>query len=66
MVEYRVLSSAMMKDTKMLSFVWRQLCKTVNAFKVEAPLANSNLIVNTINNSDVEMAKKICDEFDIL
>lgn len=65
-VEYRVLSSAMMKDTKMLSFVWGQLCKTVNAFKGEAPLADSNLIVNTINNSDVAMAKKICDEFDIL
>lgn len=63
--EYRVLSSAMMKDTSTLNFVWDQLEKAISAYYSRGPLIRSDYAVNVINNSDVELAKKVINSFDI-
>lgn len=59
MVEYRVLSSAMMSSKHKLSFIWDQLTKAFNAFENDLELPNSDLIQEAINNSNVELAKEL-------
>lgn len=65
-LEYRVLSSAMMKDTQTLSFVWRQLMRAIAACNHDVDLLDSDLVVSTINNSDIETAKKLINKFNLL
>ena len=65
-VEYRVLSSAMMKDTKTLTLVWNQLMKALEAYETEVDLIDYGSTVSTINNSNVELAKKLVDTFNIV
>ncbi len=64
-LEYRVLSSTMMKDTDNLKFVWEQLCKTVAAYQSSYILPDSSLVIEAINNSDIELANKLISEYNI-
>lgn len=66
MVEYRVLSSAMMKDTGTLNFVWDQLCKAVRSFELGRALIDPNLVREAINNSNTELALKLIADYNIL
>lgn len=66
MVEYRVLSSAMMKDTETLTLVWNQLMKALEAYETEVDLIDYGSTVSAINNSNVELAKKLVDTFNIV
>lgn len=65
-VEYRVLSSAMMKDTETLTLVWNQLMKALEAYETEVCLIDYGSTVSAINNSNVELAKKLVDTFNIV
>lgn len=64
-VEYRVLSSATMKDINTLNFVWKQLSTAIRQCSYGGPLLSPNLIQDTINNSDLTTAKKIVSEYNI-
>ena len=66
MVEYRVLSSAMMKDVDTLEFVWNQLSTAIFNCSVGNPLVDSDIICDIINNSDIESAKRIISEYNIM
>jgi len=63
--EYRVLSSALMKDIDLIRFVWRQVSRAITAHNSGYPLANSSDIQTAINNSDVELASKIIKAYTI-
>lgn len=66
MVEYRVLSSAMMKDIETLQFVWAQLSKAIKALKGGYDMADPGDIITSINESNAELAQKIIDNYNIL
>lgn len=66
MVEYRVLSSAMMKDVKTLQFVWRQINKALAAASRGGILVDSGYAMKAINESDTELAQKIINAYDII
>lgn len=65
-VEYRVLSSAMMKDVDTLHFVWTQLQKAITACSTGARLGASASIVQAINESNTELAKQIIEYYNIM
>jgi hypothetical protein len=65
-VEYRVLSSAMMKDDQTLDFIWNQLQKAISAHHINMILPPADLVQNAINNSDVELAKNLIKQFKLV
>lgn len=65
-VEYRVLSSAMMKDVPTLKFVWAQLMKAINAYNSCSPLAPDLLMTKAINETDTKLAQELIDKFGIV
>lgn len=65
-VEYRVLSSAMMKDINTLHLVWKQLQKAIAACSLNSRLAPSESIIQAINESNTEIAKQIIDDYNIM
>lgn len=65
-VEYRVLSSAMMKDIPTLQFVWAQLMKAIEAHNYVKPLPPEEAVVEAINNSDVELATRLIEDYNLM
>lgn len=65
-VEYRVLSSAMMKDTETLQFVWDQLTKAIIAYNNQKELPPEEVIISAINDSNVELARKLISDFKLV
>lgn len=64
-VEYRVLSSAMMSTSDKLDFVWNQLQQALYAVKYKLNIPSMTEIQNTINNSDVELAKFLINRYNL-
>lgn len=62
-VEYRVLSSAMMKDTETLQFVWNQTMKAIMAFNEVFHLPPEELVVSAINDSNSDLAKTLISNY---
>ncbi|UOF79325.1 phage phieco32-like cooH.nH2 ligase-type [Caudoviricetes sp.] len=64
-IEYRTLSNFWLKSESLMSFVWDGVERVYNSFKELSELATNleSLIVPTINNSDREMANRICNEY---
>nr|DAT77600.1 MAG TPA: ligase [Caudoviricetes sp.] len=65
-VEYRVLSSAMMKDVETLQFVWRQVQKALAAASRGGRLIDSTYVVRAINDSDADLAQNIVKTYNIM
>lgn len=65
-VEWRVLSSAMMKDTETIAFVYDQIIKAIMAYNAGVNFPNLKFVQEAINNSDTVLAKKIIKEYNIL
>ncbi len=65
-VEWRVLSSAMMKDTETTAFVYDQIIKAISAHNGGVNLPNLRLVQEAINNSDTVLAKEIIKEYNII
>lgn len=65
-VEYRVLSSAMMKDVETLQFVWRQVQKALAAASRGERLIDSTYVVRAINDSDADLAQNIVKTYNIM
>lgn len=65
-VEYRVLSSAMMKDVDTLQFVWKQVQKALAAASRGTSLVDSEYVIKAINESDAELAQRIVKSYSIM
>ena len=65
-IEYRVLSSAMMKDDKTLSFIWDQLEKAIHHCKIHSTLLSPQTICDVINNSDSKLAQHFITQYNII
>lgn len=61
--EYRTLSSAMMEDSISLNFVWNQLTKAINSCNYNIPLPPANKVQTAIDNSDIDLAKELIEEY---
>lgn len=62
-VEYRVLSSALMKDKESLSFVWNKVQRAIDHFNHGSGLIESRIVTDVINNSRVDKAQKLIDDY---
>ena len=65
-VEYRSLSSYMMSSKENLEFVWNGIMKAIRAYNCNLPLIDSEVVQSIINNSDVEKAKIIIENFNLV
>lgn len=65
-VEYRSLGSAMMKDQETLIWLWYQIQKAIEAFNNNFRLPSTDTVIHIINNSDVELAKKLVNRYSLL
>lgn len=65
-VEYRVLSSAMMKDVDTLQFVWKQVQKALAAASRGTNLVDSEYVIKAINESDADLAQRIIKSYSIM
>ena len=65
-MEYRVLSSALMKDRESLEFIWNQLIKAIHHYRGGHELVPSGIVRAAINDSDVELANSLIADYDIL
>ena len=61
--EYRVLSSYFLSNDKLLTWVWERINTALNAYFLSYNLPEPDEICNAINNSDVNYAKQIIDEY---
>ena len=64
--EYRTLSSYWIGNPSRLRFIWRQLMFALNAYERGWNLPDGDLIRNTINNNDVETAKRLLTEYEMI
>lgn len=64
-VEYRTLSSAMMEDSITLSFVWNQLEKAIAACNSGASLPHPSYVRQAIDESDLDLAKALIEEYNL-
>lgn len=63
--EYRVLSSYFIKDDETISWVWDRVFKAINAYNEEKELISSDLVQETINKSNIELAKELIKNYNI-
>ena len=64
--EYRVLSSAMMANESTLRFIWKQLQKIINAVNNNETLIDENIVQECINNSDINLAERLINDFKLM
>lgn len=64
--EYRTLSSYWIGNPSRLRFIWRQLMFALCAYERGWNLPDGDLVRNTINNNDVETAKRILTEYEMI
>lgn len=64
--EYRVLSAAMYSTDERLGLVWDCIDRALRAYNNEEKLISPDIIQSVINSSDVESAKKLIEEYQIL
>lgn len=66
MFEFRTLSSAMLNSIETISLIFQQVVNAVDAVNRGKSLPYYKDVIKTINNSDVEFAKKLIDKYKIL
>jgi hypothetical protein len=64
--EYRTLSSFWIANPSRLRFIWKQVMYALYAYECGYNLPDYNLTRSTINNNDVETAKALIAEFNLL
>lgn len=65
MCEYRVLSSAMMKDEATLSKVWDGVMRSIQAFNEGYNRPSYRDVIECINSSNVAMAKQLIHDYNL-
>lgn len=63
--EYRVISSHFLKTKTLVRFVWDQTAKAIAAFNSEKILPEPAQVIDAINNSNIELAKKLIDVYNL-
>lgn len=64
--EYRTLSSFWISNPSRLRFIWRQLMYALHAFEHDWNLPTGADVRDTINNNNVEKAKRIIAEYELI
>lgn len=65
-VEWRVLSSYFLDRADLIAMMYRQLAKAIQAFEDNLPLPEPIRVVNTINKSDITLAKQLIDQYKLI
>lgn len=66
MFEYRTLSSYWIANKSRLRFIFKQLYYALYNYERGTRLPDPNLIRSTIDNNDVETAKKIIETYNLI
>lgn len=64
-VECRMLSAAMYANEKLMKLVWNGIMQAINAYNRGGMLPDSTLIRKAIDNSDIDLAKKLIERYHI-
>jgi hypothetical protein len=64
--EWRILSSAMMKDVSTLEAVWNGIKRSINALNNFKPLPSSDEVITCINGSDANLAKELIRKYNLM
>lgn len=64
-LEYRSLSSYMMKDEKMLAWVWNQVINAITAYNRRRDLPRPEHVIESINTNNKRLAKDLCNYYGI-
>jgi hypothetical protein len=65
-VEYRPLSAAMYANEKLMHVVWNGIIQAIEAYNANISLPDPGLVCQAINNSDVELAKKLISKYHVI
>ena len=65
-LEYRTLSSALMKDAESLDKVWNGIIKAIHYNNMCGPTINSRLVIEAIDNNNVDLANKLISEYNLI
>lgn len=64
--EWRVLSGYFLSNDETIGFMWDQAMKAIDAYNNFVEIPNEIIVQRTINNSDINNAKKLCKEFNLI
>ncbi len=64
-VEYRVLSSALMKDEESLDFVWQKTMRAIQMYNEGASLLPTAVVQDIINNTKVKTAEQVIADYNL-
>lgn len=64
-VEYRVLSSALMKDEESLDFVWQRTMRAIQMYNEGASLLPTAVVQDIINNTKVKTAEQVIADYNL-
>ena len=64
-VEFRVLSGRFIANDDLISFMWDGVIRAVEAFNNNVPLLPKEQVQDVINNSKVDEAIKLCEQFNL-
>lgn len=64
--EYRVLGGYTIADDEIMSIIWDQVIKAIDAFNDGEPLIDAVTVQNVINNSDVNKAKELIEKYNLM
>lgn len=66
MFEYRTLSSYWIANRSRLHFIFKQLYYALYKYEHSARLPEASLVRSIIDNNDIETAKKIIEEYNLI
>ena len=64
-MEYRTLSNFWVFDDKLIQWVWNNAERALGSINTQSFEELADVVQECINNSDVELAKQLVDEFDL-
>lgn len=64
--EYRTLSSFWIANPSRLRFIWKQVRYALHAYECGYNLPDPQVVQDTINNNNIDTAKALIDEFELI
>ena len=65
-LEYRVLSGFFLKNDETIGFMWDQTMKAIDAYNNFKEMPDEHIVQDVINTSNVQMAKQLVKEYNLL
>ena len=65
-VECRLLSAAMYANERLMHVIWNGIVQAISAYNAGVRLPESQYVRTAIDNSDVELAKKLIQKYGIV